>query len=138
MNLHSMIRAVKPLKMFVLSVTIKCVNMLWFPWISIIIFIAAHFVMKGNINDVLYETLLPFELHAASMPVSTSLYRAKSFCTRNASRKNIVIKIRACRLSITWPTSLWCLWSNVLQVLIEKRKTLCFQWIYSSKCIQTF
>jgi len=61
-----MIRAVKPLKMLVL-----CVNVQWFNWISIIVLIAAQFVMELNINDVLYQNILPFELHAANMPVST-------------------------------------------------------------------
>ena len=37
----------------------------------IIIFVAAHFVVKGNINDVLYQKLLPLEPHAASMQVTT-------------------------------------------------------------------
>ena len=40
----------------------------------------------------------------------------KSFCTWNASRKTSSQKIRACRLSTTWPTILRCLGSNVPQV----------------------
>ena len=74
------------------------------------------------------------------MPVSIRLvYTAILFCTRNAVKKNLVTKIRACRLSTAWPTILWCLGSNVLQVHNRQTKvTFCFTWIYSSESMQAF
>ena len=61
---------------------------------------------------------------------SPDRWRDKSFCMGNASRKTSSQKIRACRLSTTWPTSLWCLGSNVLQVHNRQMKAIfCFQWI---------
>ena len=42
-----------------------------------IILIAAHFVMKVNANDVLYQKLLPFELH-------TSVYQTGGAPNRSA------------------------------------------------------
>ena len=52
-------------------------NMHWFPSISFIILIAAHFVMKVNANNVLYQKLLPFELH-------TSVYQTGGTPNRSA------------------------------------------------------
>ena len=72
MHLHSMISALKPLKMLALNV-----NMHNFFGIFIIILIAAHFVMKVNANDVLYQKLLPFELH-------TSVYQTGGAPNRSA------------------------------------------------------
>ena len=92
MNLHSMISALKPLKMRVLNVNM---NKLFL--ISIITFISAHFVMKVNINDVLYQKLLPFELH-------TSVYQTGGAPNRSARgmlQEKPRYKIRACRLSKT-------------------------------------
>ena len=70
MHLNSMILAVRPLKMLlkhehalILSISL--------------IFIAAHFVMKVNINDVMYQKLLPIELH-------TSVYQTGGAPNRSA------------------------------------------------------
>ena len=97
MNLHSMISALKPLKMLVLNVNMHT----FFDSLFNITFIAAHFVMKVNINDVLNQKLLPFEIHAASTPVSTRLVARQIVLHEECVKKNLVTKTRSCRLSMT-------------------------------------
>ena len=50
MRLNSIIKAIKPIKMMVLNL-----NAHWISWISTILFMADDFVMKMNINDVLWQ-----------------------------------------------------------------------------------
>ncbi len=83
MQLNKMIRAIKAIKMPVIKS-----NAHWIPWISIILFITAQFVMKININYVLCQKNSRLFGYMQVHPMSPDRRCAKKCCMRDASRKN--------------------------------------------------
>ena len=65
MKLNRIIRTIKPIQIMVLSLNAHLI-----PWIWIILFITAHFVMKMNLNDVLCQKTVTY-LAAWKCPMST-------------------------------------------------------------------
>ena len=119
--LNSMIRAIKPIKMPILSLNGH--------WILIILFITATFLTKMTINDArsqknhhlfgYIEIPMFTRLTAHQIVVHEGCFKGKP-CHK---------KLQPPRLSTTSPTSLWWSRSNVQQIRNRKKKvTLCFSW----------
>ena len=131
-----MIRAIKPIEMPVFSL-----NEHWIPWISIILFITAHFLTKMTINDarspknvIYFATLI--DVHC---PVFTRLIAHQIVVHEGCFKeKPCHNKLRPPRLCTTWPKSLWWLGSNVRQVRDRQKKVTLFLIKYGAKSMQTF
>jgi len=111
-------------------------NAHWIHWISIILLITAPFVMKMNINDVLWHKTIA----SGATCSRAQCHQTKSFCTtvHVLQEKFNRQKIRASRQSETLLTSFWYQGNNVLQVHNRQTKViLLFKWNYSVKSMQT-
>ena len=120
MQLNSIIRTIKPIKIMVLSLNAHLI-----PWIWIILFITAHLVMKMNINDAMCQKPSPIWLHA-SVQCPPERQRAKSFCTRDAFMKSLTTKkLRHSRLFKLGSEAYDVLGIMLYKCIIDRRKS-CF------------
>ena len=114
-------------------------NAHWFPWISNILLVTAHFIMKMNIDDVLCHKTIT-EGAKCSGAQCHQINGAPNRSARGCSKKNLIAKkcgslgnpkLHSPAFDIREATFYMC--------IIDRRKSFfCLKWNYSVKSMQTF
>ena len=111
-------------------------NAHWISWISTILFMADHFVMKMNINDVLWQKNITY---LATCQRSINVHQSERAPNAECEKPHHN-KTKAPRLSKLDPQAYDILGTMFYKCITDRRKPsfFCFKWNYSVKSMQTF